>query len=110
MTHVNSFSDEEFQFSLWDSSMVRSSLLVIQENSTANLYPFSYAYIFLKVNFYKTTSETAMPVLGEVEGRTFFFGRGGSISSMFGLMFPRITPQSVKNALATISLETSDVT
>ena len=28
----------------------------------------------------------------------------------FGLMFPRITPQSVKNALATISLETSDVT
>lgn len=67
--------------------------------------------IFLKVNFYKTTSETAMPVLGEVEGRTFFFfGGGGGVSSMFGLMFPRITPQSVKNALATISLETSDVT
>ena len=56
--------------------MVRSSLLVIQENSTANLYPFSYASIFLKVNFYKTTSETAMPVLGEVEGRTFFWAGG----------------------------------
>ena len=65
--------------------------------------------IFLKVNVYKTTSETTMPVLGGAEGRTVFF-EGVGVSSMFGLIFPHITPKSVENALATISPETSDVT
>lgn len=62
--------------------------------------------IFLKVNFYKTTSETTMPGLGRVEVVCVWEG----VSSTFGLIFPRITPKSVKNALATISMETSDVT
>lgn len=75
---------------------VVSSLLVIQENSTADPSPFFYGF-FLQVKFYKMSSEATRPVQG---GQNLWGGAGGrGVASMFGLAFPRIAPKSLENAL-----------